>query len=313
MNKNYLLAYLTVLILFTSCSGQLDTLMPKSLDSKGEAKLVSIMHDEAALSLFNDDALIKGALAEFNPTGVSAGVYDYGGIIIRLGLARCGSTDDAYGIYTALIAMPRERWEFKRGEISYKSPYVAGYTGEYVYWVYSPSNPMNYAAFYRSHGERILAEFEKIRKKPECSYHWKILPAENRYADSIFYIKSRNVQGIDLINAYGATYQVKTNVAHMYVLKMGDDKEAEYRYAKQVAELKSAGKDITGFIPMVGAAARACRWKEPGGIWTLCQYRWLILFLQDMPSPDAGTNFIRIMFNNMMKVRNEAMPKKKAD
>ncbi|MBN2160458.1 MAG: hypothetical protein JW807_13775 [Spirochaetes bacterium] len=300
-----------ILVVFvTSCSGQLDRLLPEILDPKGEARLQKRYHDEEARSLFLNDPVLGPALREFNPGGISAGVYDFGGITIHLGMARCSSADDAYGIYSALTARPRERWEFQRGELSYKSPYVAGYTGEYVFWTYSPSNPMTYAAFYRSHGERILSEFEKLRTMPGCSYHWKILPPENRYADSFFYIKSRNVQGIDLINTYGATYQVKQNIATMYVSNLGTDKKAAAWYSKQIAELKSAGKDVVDYIPMPGGHVRACRWKEAGGVWILCQYRWIILFLQDMPSVEMGTNFIRMMFVNMTKVRNEAVPPK---
>jgi len=311
MNKICLLTSLLIIILLTSCSGQLDRLLPKSLDEKGEAKLVRTSHDEQAMAIFNKDANVRDALTEFKPVGVSAGEYNYGGIFINMGLARCQSADDAYGIYSALTAMPRERWEFKRGEISYRSPYFAGYTGEYVFWIYSPTNPMTYAAFYRRHGERILAEFEKTRTKPGCSYHWKILPMENRYADSIVYIKSRNIGNVDITNAYAATYQVRTNIAHIYVQKFGSDKEAGSRYSSQVADLKSSRKSLDMFIPMAGAPARACRWQEPGGSTSiLLHYRWLILFLQDMPSKDAGTNFIRIMFNNMLKIRNEAMPSK---
>jgi hypothetical protein len=312
MNKNFFLVAIALIILLTSCSGQMDRLLPKSLDGKGEAKLVRTCHDEQAMAIFSTDAQLRDTLAEFKPAGISAGEYNYGGILINLGLARCRSTDEAYGIYSALTAMPRERWEFRNGEMSYKSPYFAGYTGEYVFWTYSPTNPMTYAAFYRQHGERILTEFEKTRTKPGCSYHWKILPIENRYADSIIYIKSRNIQGVDISNAYAATYQVQTNLAHIYVEKFGSDKEADSRFSNQVGGLKSSGRAPVMFIPMPGAPVKACRWQEPGGgASILCQYRWMIFFFQNVPSQDAGTNFIRIMFKNMMKVRNEAMPGKK--
>jgi hypothetical protein len=310
MNNNYLYTAIIFLMLTTSCSGQLDRLLPKHLDDRGEAKLVRTSHDARAMALFSTDASIREALAEFKPAGISAGEYNFGGILINLGLARCNSADEAYGIYSALTAMPRERWEFKRGEMSYKPPYFAGYSGEYVFWTYSPTNPMTYAAFYRSHGERILTEFEKTRTMPGCSYHWKILPAENRYADSIYYVKSRNINGLDIFNAYAATYQVQKNLAHIYVQKFGSDKEAESRYSGQASILKQAGKKLEEFIPVPGAPVRAIRWKEQGGEWTLLQYRWLVMLVSDMPSQNFTTNLIRIMFTNMLKVRNEAMPAK---
>ncbi len=310
MNKKFVLAAITLTALITSCSGQLDRLLPKHLDDKGEAKLVRASHDEQAMAVFSKDAALRDALAEFKPAGISAGEYNFGGILINLGLARCSSADDAYGIYSALTAMPRERWEFKRGEMSYKSPYFAGYTGEYAFWFYSPSNPMTYASFYRTHGERILTEFEKTRTMPGCSYHWKILPAENRYADSIIYIKSRSVNGLNVSNAYAATYQVQKNLAHIYVQKFGSDEEAHARYSGQASDLKQAGKKLEEFIPVPGAPVRAVRWKEQGGEWALLQYRWLVMLVSDMPSQNFTTNLIRIMFTNMLKVRNEAMPAK---
>ena len=311
INKKSILAIMAISFLFSSCSGQLDRLLPKRLDDKGEAKLVRTSHDEQAMAVFSKDAMLRDALAEFKPNGISAGEYNFGGILINLGLARCQSADEAYGIYSALTAMPRDRWEFKRGEMSYRSPYFAGYTGEYVFWTYSPTNPMTYASFYRTHGERILAEFEKTRTMPGCSYHWKILPAENRYADSIIYIKSRNVDGLNVSNAYAATYQVQKNLAHIYVQKFGSDKEAESRYNNQASILKQAGNKLEEFIPVPGAPVRAIRWKEKGGEWSLLQYRWLVMLITEIPSRNFTTNFIRIMFNNMLKVRNEAMPGKK--
>jgi hypothetical protein len=308
MNKHYVLFVLIISFLSASCSGQMDAMLPKSLDSKGAARLVSTMHDETAASLFSDDAIIKEALTEFKPQGVSAGVYNYGGIIIRLGLARCVSSDDAFGIYSALSAMPRERWEYKKGEMSYRSPYFTGYNGEYVFWTCSPTNPMTYASFYREHGERLLDEFDRISQKPGCSYHWKILPAENRYADSIFFVRSRNVQGIDIENAYAATYQVKKNIARIYIQNSGLDDTAEKQFLKQVKKLQAAGKKPKEYIPLPGAPVSAVKWKEQGGEWSLLQYRWLIILLTDMPSHMFCDNFIKIMFNNMMKIRNEVMP-----
>ena len=311
MKNNYFLLSIAFIILFTSCTGRMDRLLPKSLDEKGEAKLLRTSHDEQAMAVFSKDFMIRDALAEFKPVGITLGEYNYGGILINVGLARCRSADEAYGIYSALTAMPRERWEFKRGEMSYKSPYVAGYAGEYVFWTYSPTNPMTYAAFYRTHGERILTEFEKIRTKPGCSYHWKILPAENRFADSIIYIKSRNVNGLDIANAYAATYQVQTNRARIYVQKFGSDNEARSRFSGQAADLKQEGKKLEEFFPVPGAPVRAVRWKEQGGEWALLQYRWMVMLVSDMPSHNFTINFTRIMFTNMLKVRNEAMPVKK--
>jgi len=288
----------------------MDSLIPKSLDGKGAAKLEKTFHDGEAIALFDKDPLLQSALAEFGQKGISAGTYDYGGILIYLGLARCENADDAYGIYSALTSRPRERWEYGRGEMSYRSPYLSGCSGEMVFWIFSPTNPMTYADFYRRHGEGILAEFEKIRSKPGCSYHWKILPSENRFSDSIVYVKSRNIGDMEVVNAYGAAYQAKTNMAGIYVQKFDSEDEAKQRYSRHVAALAASNKTLTGFVPVPGPPLRACHWQGKCGVWILCQYRWMLFLLTDMPSVDYATNFIRIMFNNMLKVRNEAVPSK---
>ncbi len=311
MNEMTRTLLLIVMIVIVSCSGQMGKIFPPSLDDKGAARMNRVHHDDKALALVNRDALLQSVMAEFKPRGISAGEYDYGGIQIILGMARCQNTDDTYGIYSALTAMPRERWEYKRGEMSYRSPYFAGYNGEYVFWITSPTNPMTYAAFYRQHGEKILDLYEKLRTRPGCSYHWKILPAENRFADSVIYIRSRVIGGIDVVNAYGATYQAQANVAHIYAQKLDSEQEAKRRYGNIVTQLAKMNKTLTGFIPIPGTPLKACHWQEKGSVSVLCQYRWLMFLLVDMPSVDYSVNFIRIMFNNMMKVREEAMPAKK--
>jgi hypothetical protein len=308
MKHIFHLSLFLVSVLF-SCSGKMDALIPQTLDEKGEAKLEKKLHDEQAAVLFRQDPIVQSAIIEFNPKGISAGVYNFGGIIINLGLARCESADDAYGIYSALTAMPRERWEYKRGEMSYRSPYFAGYNGEYVFWITSPTNPMTYASFYRTHGEKMLAEFDSVRVLPGCTYHWKILPVENRFADSMFYIRSRTIGGIDVVNAYGATYQAQASLARIYVTKMDSEQDAKLRYGNIVTQ-KLKKKNPTEFIPIPGTPLKACHWREKGGVWILCQYRWMMFLITDMPSVDYTVNFIRIMFNNMMKVRTEAIPKK---
>jgi len=294
-----------------SCSGRMDVLIPDILGENGEARLQKRLKKDEATALFNRDPNLLLILNEFMPLGVNAGTYDARGIMVNLGLARCAGADDAYGIYSGLTAGPRDRWRTPHGEMSYKSPYFAGCSGEYVFWFYSPSNPMSYFDFYKKHGEKILAEFVKIRKANNMSYHSRILPVENRYVDSMFYVKSRMVKNLLVTNAYAATYQIKMKEATMYVMKFESPEEAEKRTAEYVHILVNNNIIPVDFMPMPGSPTKAYYWDEKSGVSILCQYRWLVLYLANMSDNEYAKSFIQIMFRNMAKIRNEVMPKVK--
>lgn len=299
---------IAVFSFWLSCSGKMDKLIPDSLGVKEEARLEKRFSSDEASALFHGDRRLVPLLYEFKPLGINAGSYDVRGIKVNLGLARCASADDAFGIYSGLTAGPRERWKTPHGEMSNKSPYVAGYAGEYVFWFFSPSNPKSYFDFYYRHGQKILGEFDKLRRASNLSYHSKILPVENRYADSMFYVKSRMIHDIKVTNAYAAAYQMKMKVANIYVMKFDSDRDAERRLDEYKAVLGNARKKTADFIPMPGAPARAFHWEEPSGTQLLCQYRWLILYCADMSDFDYAKEFIAIMFHNMQKIRTEVMP-----
>ncbi len=302
-------ALAALLILFSAgCSGPLKAFLPDSIGEGQPALLRERLNDDAARDLFSGDDMIRDALYEFLPEGISAGVYDYGGIMIQLGLARFSNADDACGLYSALAAMPRERWKYGSGEMSYRPPYFAGRAGEYVFWFVSPSNPPTYASFYRSHGETIIAGLERLIRRPERSYQWKILPEENRFSDSLFYVKSRRVMGMNLSNAYAATYQAGLHTARIYVERYESDEGAARAYGTRLSALERSKRACEPFIPMPGAPLHACHWREPSGDQALCRYRWLIFFLNDMPDLRQTNAFVRSMFANMMKIREEVVP-----
>ncbi len=296
----------TALSLLSGCSGSIDAMIPASLDEKGSTRLLKRLRDAEARSLFAHDEVLRDALDEFSPEGMDAGVYDYGGIKIHLGLARCNSADDAFGLYSALVDMPRNRWEFGRGEMSYRSPYFAGCAGEYAFW-FVPPGRTTYAAFYRSHGERIIRGIDPLIRKPDRAYHWKILPRENRFADSLFYVRSRTVSGLRLADAYGAVYLAGRNTARIYVERHQNDVSAERAWKSRRAALKGKGHECVDFIPMPGAPMEACHWKEQPGFRVLCRYRWLHFFIIDVPELTFAKGFLRSTFANMMKIRKEVM------
>lgn len=294
------------LSLISGCSGSIDAMIPASLDEKGSTRLVKRLRDAEARALFSGDQTLRDALDEFLPEGMDAGVYDYGGIRIHLGLARFDSADDAYGLYSALVDMPRDRWEFGRGEMSYRSPYFAGCAGEYAFW-FVPPGRTTYAAFYRNHGERIIRGIDPLIRKPDRSYHWKILHRENRFVDSLFYVRSRSVSGLRLTDAYGAVYLAGRNTARIYVERHENDASAERAWKARRAALKRKGIDCVNFLPIPGAPMEACHWREPSGVRVLCHYRWLNFFITDVPELTFAKGFLRSMFANMMKIRKEVL------
>ena len=302
--RNRVIIILAVLAAGAACAGVPSGLFPERI---GEARLARVCEGDEAIRLFARDAALSAFLSEFKPRAIRGGVYDYGGITIHLGIARLSSCDDAYGVYSGLTAMPRERWPSAAGEISYRPPYAAGQAGEYAFWFTSPTNPQTYASFYRTHGEAILAALAGRTSKEPCSYHWKILPEENRYADSIVYIKSREENGVRIYHAYAATYQAKRNLARIYVMRYNSEIDAIDRYSREKARVASSGASPADFMPMPGTPMQSFLWAAESGLQVFCQYRWICLYLHNMPDRTYAASFVRAAFKNMSLIRDEAL------
>lgn len=298
------IAIIIGMAVYAACAGVPSGLLPESL---GEARLVRVYEGDEATRLLGADQTLSAALSEFKPRAIRGGVYNYGGITIHLGIARLASCDEAYGVYSALTAMPRERWPYAAGEISYRSPYLAGQAGDYAFWFTSPTNPQTYASFYRTHGEAILAALAGKTSKKPCSYHWKILPEENRYADSVVYIKSREENGVRIYHAYAAAYQAKRNLARIYVMRYDSEIDALDRYSREKARLASSGASPADFTPMPGTPMQSFVWTTGSGVDVFCQYRWICIYIHDMPDKAYAASFVRAAFKNMSLIRDEAL------
>lgn len=311
--SNILLLPLALALVCTSCSSKLDSLVPDSLDEKRETIITKKLTGKEALSIHQNQEGLKDLLSEFTPTEISSGVYNYKGIVIHFGIAKLYDHDDAYGLYSGLTARPRERWRYKQSEISYKSPFVAGITGIHTFFFYSPSNPTNYSHFYRKYGEKLIDELQDRNDCPDdCrSYHWKLLPRPNRYRDSAFYISKRHINEFIIENAYGATYQVGHNIAHIYIEKFDTDNESKEKYQLRLASLKRAMIKTKQFPYIAGGPVQAIYWEDTSGVQVLYQYRWLCFYLTGLPKVRYANGFVRDIYANMQKIA-KVVTKKKA-
>ena len=303
---------LIIIALFTTCSVNLESSIPQYLDEKHEAGLKEKFVGKAAFELFYKDKSLNELIREFAPVDISAGIYNYGGIIIFLGIARFNDQDEAFGVYSGLTSMPRERWSSSKGELSYKNPYFAGQLGRYAFWFYSPTNPGTYTHFYKIYGDALLEKLN-IGTDAALSYHWKLLPEENRFRDSVFYIRARDMHGIRINNAYGAVYQAGRNKGYIYIEKHYTEKNAELRMEDLRDSLTDSGQVIQKFPSLPGGPAGAISWTEGGSINVIYRYRWMTFILIGMPDKGFAENFIRNIYKNMIRIRSEVVPAKKSE
>ncbi|MDY6935607.1 MAG: hypothetical protein SVZ03_15460 [Spirochaetota bacterium] len=300
-----------ILIIGIGCSADLEDFIPNSLGEKKEAILQKRIKGNMSRELFNKNKILNKLLTEFSPSQISGGIYNYSGIIIYFGVAKYANADEGYGVYSGLTAIPRERWEYNDGEISYKAPFVAGWKGIYAFWFYSSTNPTTYSSFYRNYGEELLERI-KISHNSKISnraYHHNLLPLENRYKNSIFYTKSRIIYGIDFENAYGATYQLGRNAAQVYIGKFDSEDAAKSKLLGWIDLLKNRSKKPQPFTIMIGSPEKAFYWEENSGTQAICQYRWMIFLINDLPHLTFAENIIRNIYRNIQSNRDEILPK----
>jgi len=294
-----------------SCSPDLDDLIPNSLGKKKQAVLQQKIKNRSAADLFKKNEMLNRLLTEFQFKEISGGIYNYSGIKIHFGIAKFYNADSAYGVYSGLTAIPRERWKSNGGELSYKNPFLSGWKGVYVFWFYSPSNPDNYASFYKTYGETLLTQFEinTTIKINTCSYHLKFLPLDNCYQNSVIYIHSRNINGLDFKNTYSAKYQAGRNIARIYIEKMESEDKAKYKFNNYINILKDYKQKIKPYPIIYGGPSMAISWKDGSRLHVIYQYRWMIFMVNDLPNLNYANSFIRNIFKKMMKYKKDITPK----
>jgi len=282
------------------------------MGDKKEASLKKTITDKQdVISLFSKNRQLDSLLTEFAPKKISAGIYNYRGITIYMGVAEFENADKAFGIYSGLTSQPRDRWKHAGGELSYRHPFVSGYKGRCAFWFYSPSHPANYFYFYVKTGKSILSRIGLYKKSADrLSYHWKILPEANRYRDSAYYIDNREISGFDIENAYAAKYRAGKNDTDVYVLKTDSDSDSVSKYRKFYMQMKDKYV-IKPFNLFTGGPGEGFYSYRDRGFCVVYRYKWMIFIIHNVPELKNAQSFLRDIYRNMMKIRSDVMPAQK--
>jgi hypothetical protein len=236
-----------ILITSTACSRALSDLLPENMGDNGTAALDLKTDEASARKNIDRDPAQKTLLDELKPESIGCAVYTYSGKTIVAALARFRNADDAYGMYTGLTVHPEKYREDAGGEIAYKAPYLSGRKGAFAFWFYSPGNSTDPFPFINEEARRLIRKLPRKATETKCSYHLKLLPAENRYAGSIFYIRSRAINGIRIANSYGAEYVIGSNKSRIFIEKHDSEIYGLRFFNDHRFECESAGNKVTEY------------------------------------------------------------------
>jgi hypothetical protein len=305
--KKYLLVPAIILCLqFMTCAPSPDDFITDIIgaENKAQARLEKkISGRDEALAEFSKNPVLKGLLAEFTPEELSCGYYDYRGMKFYLGVAEMKTADEAYGIYSGLVPMPRERWPYFRGEMSYRKPFTAGYKNNVVFWFYSPENEHFYSTLLKLHGENIIKRVKFFRDSPKylLSYHKELVPEGSMYRESIFYVKKRDIGPMTIEDAYGARYRSDRMDTTLYIEKMQSADEAKRTYNERLSSLNEI-HETRDFAAVFGPG-QGFWWYSGRSYTVVYRYRWLVFTVADVPELLYAENIIREIYARMFKVR----------
>lgn len=290
-----------------SCSKDIDEHFPGYLDIDGECEIQSVFTDEEAKHILVSDPIQKKLLAEFKPKKISSAQYEHKGIKIIMTIARFSNADDGYGYYSGLVRFAREKWHEDSAEIAYKSPYTAGVKGEYAAWIFSPTNPMNYFSFYPEEISKVLKRFSPDAEK---SYHYRILPEENRVVNSAFYVRDRSVKGIPVNSGYAAVYQAGRERCEAYIEISSDEMGLMQRHKFIIDNFLKKRFEVKRLDFSAGGPGSGVYWRDGGVYNVLYRYRWVSIYMIDLPDLKYSRQLLRAMYNRMARIRSEVIPDK---
>lgn len=307
--KKYRILPLLIFLMLSSagCSNKLEKYLPANLDSAGSAVFISAHSENEALKILNKDFNLNRLLAEFKPNAVSAAQYNLSGIIIVMAIARFESADDSWGFYSWLTRFGRERTLMGDTEISYAHPYTAGVKGRYAVWFYTPANPGNYFAFYPDQIYSALKNFGADEKR---SYHYKILPDENRVINSEFYVKNRDAGGLPVSSAYGAAYQAGRLRSTMYIEVEATEGAMAQRHDFFIKSFLSKKFQVSRYTLAAGGPGAGIFWRDGDSYSVLYRYRWVSIYITDLGDLKYSQQFIRAAYKKMFTVRKEIITDK---
>ena len=257
----------------------------------GPALRASLAFDQRATS----------ALDIFKPTKATVGIYHYQGVNIYLLLAEQKSSDHAFGFYRSFSSQPRKMKKLDDGAWAYKRPYVAAYYKNMNVVLFS--NPQNYFAYFTRVAEKISAELPAVKKDEGLSYHRLILPPENKFRNSEFYLPSLSFHGVQLTNVYGAQYLIKKNLAHIYVIKDASAGLTQNSFRSIQRAVAKKGYKVKALPSLAAGPHQGIYWFNGRSYEIVYPYRWLLLVMTGFSDIDQAQAQIRNMFREMRNIR----------
>lgn len=236
----------------------------------------------------------------FNPLFIDPTLYDFTGVQIVFATANFKSADAAFGFHAALVSEPREIFD---NAAWYKPPFVAALSGNTVEFAFSPNQPSFYSPFIKN---EVLLRLGKT-KNLNLSWHKDILPENNQFQNSIFYLPQKEIQLVPLYHIYGAKYQSKNNTARLYVAKFAGKDTAKNSTAQILRTLAQKKIRLTAYPGRMGLLDRGSWWRNlTGGTDAILTYHQLVLYFENFADEWAIDQKIQECFNRMRPLRDIA-------
>jgi hypothetical protein len=291
-----------------ACSNNISKYIPNNLDIKKNIPLLQKVKKNVPFTGCKKEPELCNIFEEFNPVETVSGNYIYHNIKIQIYIIKFSSCDDAFGFYSALNNIPDRLWNEGTVLLSFKKPYYTGYKGKHL--IVFKSTPSNYFNFYKSHTLQIINSLDKSPSICKLKYHHKILPKENRYRNSLFFARERQIGPFDFDNVYGAYYQTGRVKSVIYIDNSYNEKDAIVKFNQYIQNIQQDGLKIKKYTKSTGGMGTTY-WFNDGDKYTMIhRYRWLNIVIKDITKLSYGQNFIRIMYGNMIKIRKEVKLKK---
>lgn len=242
------------------------------------------------------------AAKNFQPSYKSIRLYDYEGVKLILARAEFSDENVAFGFKALLTSEPRNSFDH---DIWYRPPYVAGRAGKTVAFSFSPNQVSFFSPYVR---EAVGEQLKSAPAGGELSWHSEVLPRQNRFFDSEFYLPQEYFEGIAVENLYGAKYQIKNSIARIYVARYSDEANPRTRRETIVRAAHKKKLKIRDYPGKVGSQDRGSWWRnDKGGVDGVLAYRWLFLYFSNFADEWALEQMIQECFNQMYRVREKAL------
>ena len=295
---------LPVGFLLLACGGK-----PKALgEQEHSIRFVRSLTPQQTQAVVKKNPELQKAMADFKPV-VTTSYYDFRGIEIIIIKATLPSADAAFGFFSALTADPRNVFSTENITAHYKPPFVGAVRGKETAVAFSINQSSFYSPYVKDEVMRLVASAPSA----EISYHRALLPEQNRFKDSEFYLPHKALGDYEIVNIYGARYLSKTNIARVYIGRHTQDEHPRMIRDAYFAKLARKGVTVTAVPDRIGTKDGGSYWKNAnGGYDAFLSYRWLAIYFENFADSILIENLIQATFTNMFKIRDLALEQESA-